>query len=1168
MPLQETGVRAEVQDLDVFLSGIKQMNDALGQMAKAITQTSGETAKSAPSMDKMGIAMGVVTGGTTALVSGVLSLAGSLASNLLGAINKVTSSITGMAQQGLMLAGRFNEMENAAIAIGRSYGITDDATRESIELLEDAGIRYDVAAQSAAQLIRNQIDLANATDLASVAQATGILIGADSSETMSRLIHAISTGNTAMLTYMGITVTKNDIDQEALELYGRTTEALTGQEKMQARVNAIIKASVPIMGVYGSAMESPTKALRSLTGRELPTLGATMMQTFLPAFKTGVDAVRGFVKALNAAMDEGGSLYPILVKLGAAASLVADAFKAAVDWVVGWINNLNLQISDGATNTIELMAEWGVEMIATFADAIVQTASSVLTKAMEYIGSILSWWMSPGSPPRIAPDLDKWGMEAIGVWLGGMTKADFGALSDIQNTLAKFLSGPEMRDISVKLAGALSGGMGLDVGIFDTIAAAAGDFGAEVSTLVQQQLLLARATEMVEAAEERLRQAREAVSTAQENTTKLTKEYNELLKGSASQEVLNAKLAEINASEEQMDLAQAQVEEAEAAKKEAEAIINPLQEQVELQKLLIDQLMRLTAEEEKRAQAAMKSPALGKGKGLGVDDLIDTMIPDPSDMGDEITNRISEAIETAKADLQARLSEIFAPLATTWEESISPTLTRLRTDFETFVTNIQTAWQTFLDSDIYKTISEFWNNLPSTIAESVEAFMDQEGLLKALEPFTEFIDQLTEDVSGKSISEWLTDIFNFGFDDLFDLLKGLGKTEFPQWMKDIFQFGFDDLGNYILGTEAMGKIKSVLTFGFDDIFRIVGTKMRDLWNSVTTSIGNVVNSATTKWSEFWNNLKSAVATGVTEIKSIINSKIEGLFETLGIDLEETKKRIAKIWEDIQAIAEEIWRRITETVSGEVEEAQTRVEDIVDAVRSWLSEKWEQISRAAKDAWNAIATWITTKVREIKTKIQEVINSLKTWWDTKWQQFVDTVARIWQKIKDTFKVQEFVDIVVTAIKGMIEGVKTWIDDNIERFKELGKAILRGLREGVISHVRWLVEAVISAVEGAISGAKAALGIACPDPSPVFAEMGQGMMEGLKKGIESFAPGVQAQLNAVVSPANIHPVASTGVAGGSTTFNRTSNVTIGSVVVSGDMGFAEFSAKVERAILAMA
>lgn len=1166
MPLQETGVKAEIRDHDEFMSGLKMMNLGIQRLGKAIAATARQSGRAVPQTEKaaqasqeLGKVMQGATSGLTAAAGGIGTLVSALGgpAGLVVAIGvavvAITSIVSGVksmgeaisevvsqavnsfaqfAQQGLMLASRFREMENAAIAVGRSFGITDDATRDAISTLEDAGIRYDIAANSTLRMTRNQIDLANATDLARIAQATGIIVGEDSSATMDRLIHAISTGNTAMLGFMNITVTNNDVQREAQELFGKNVKALTAQEKTQARVNAIIKGSASVMGVYDAAMDSAGKSLRSLTGRLIPTLGAEMMKTFEPAFKTGVDAVSGLVKKLIEATKEGGALYPVLVNLGAAASLVADGFSAALKWISEWISNLNLTLSEGATTTVELMARWGVEMIAVFAEAIVNTAASALTQAMQFVASILTFWMAPGSPPRIAPHIDKWGAETLTEWFKGMTKADYSILGTIQSSLASFLDAEAMQQVSAQLAGYLGEGRALGAEFFETLTKEAGAFGKEVSLLVKQQLVLANATNALEAAERKLEESRRAISDAQTMATALTKEYNQLLKEGAPPDVLQAKLDEINAAEDQVQLAQQQAKEAGEEKAQAEAVLVPLREQAELQELLVRQLAKMHEQ-----QAAMAASTKGLAKELGKAgdlDAGDIVPPDVEGMGDEISNKIGEAVEAAKAMLQEKLATIFEPLTTAWETSISPTLTQLGEDFNSFVTTVQTAWDTFTSSDTYKKIVEFFSTYPQewrdlfsgditmpslaqdVFSTTVTWFQDNWPLIKdTVQTVSDAIATTTQWLGNVLVSMWevigpsivgmaeamwsqISNVVMINVDVLLGVIEMGMQIITGDWEGAWETFGelLQTYWDYIVST-IENNLAFVLAI-FQTDLNSVRKQWDRIWTSVKRKAVEIWNKITDSWSQLWENIRVAINTKAAEIKENINAWLEELFASMGLDLDEMKERWRTIWEDVRKIVAEVWRRIVETISERVEKVRTTIKETIADIVEWWTMTWTTVSEKAVEIWNTITTFISEQIEIIHSEIERVLTEIKTWWDVQWQLFADKVNEIWQAIKDALNLDELYQKVAEGLENFVADVGEWINTNIGRVMEIGASIINGIKEGMLGGAGDLIEAFTSIMEDGVDAAKEKLGI--QSPSKVFETLGSMAMAGFQQGVE--------------------------------------------------------------------
>lgn len=84
---------------------------------------------------------------------------------------------------------------------------------------------------------------------------------------------------------------------------------------------------------------------------------------------------------------------------------------------------------------------WGSNIVIQLASGIIDAAGSILTRAMGFIGDILSYWLEGHSPPRVAKDLDLWGKAAGEEWIKGFTKADYSMLDQMGNTLQGVLRG-------------------------------------------------------------------------------------------------------------------------------------------------------------------------------------------------------------------------------------------------------------------------------------------------------------------------------------------------------------------------------------------------------------------------------------------------------------------------------------------------------------------------------------------------------------------------------------------------------------------------------------------------------------------------------------------------------------------------------------------------------
>lgn len=105
-------------------------------------------------------------------------------------------------------------------------------------------------------------------------------------------------------------------------------------------------------------------------------------------------------------------------------------------------------------------------------------------------------------------------------------------------------------------------------------------------------------------------------------------------------------------------------------------------------------------------------------------------------------------------------------------------------------------------------------------------------------------------------------------------------------------------------------------------------------------------------------------------------------------------------------------------------------------------------------------------------------------------------------------------------------------------DVGRAIIAGLANGILGAAPIVLNALGGVVSGAITGAKALLGI--HSPSRVFHEIGEYTSEGMAEGVDAGAEGVQASMAAMADPteaASVAPAAkaSTTVSSGGVTIH---------------------------------
>jgi predicted nucleic acid-binding Zn-ribbon protein len=196
---------------------------------------------------------------------------------------------------GLVLGVMAENARDAAMAEGDFSRANEMATANvwrAVEAIKEKGISTQVASKLASQFIRYELDMAQATELARVAQDAAVISMQDSSEALDGLLHGILTYNPRVLRTYGITVLAADAFEQFAEANGIAVDEMDNSQRAQAMLNSVLVEGERITGAYEAAMGSAGKQLRSFTGRELQELRNALGQAFLPLMGSAVGTVR------------------------------------------------------------------------------------------------------------------------------------------------------------------------------------------------------------------------------------------------------------------------------------------------------------------------------------------------------------------------------------------------------------------------------------------------------------------------------------------------------------------------------------------------------------------------------------------------------------------------------------------------------------------------------------------------------------------------------------------------------------------------------------------------------------------------------------------------------------------------------------------------------------
>lgn len=290
--------------------------------------------------------------------------------------------------------------------------------------------------------------------------------------------------------------------------------------KITTAIEALVKANPKLALLAGgfAALVAAMGPLLIIVG-----LSITAFGTFINVIGAGITFFSGLI-------------VPISLVVAALAAFVVffnDTFVNVFQSVKNTVNAQGQAISNDAFG-------WGRNIIVQFARGMAAAVTYVF-QVLTALGQAISNLLRPGSPPKLLPDLDKWGQGAMEAYMDGWLQADFNVFQEIAGTIESFL-----RSLSIDPANVVPTILGIrteiariidifrETGIvaedaIQRIIASFGDAGPVIGQYIEAMLEVETATQAVTAAQGQLGEAQKALTAAQEALNDVQEKYNALL---------------------------------------------------------------------------------------------------------------------------------------------------------------------------------------------------------------------------------------------------------------------------------------------------------------------------------------------------------------------------------------------------------------------------------------------------------------------------------------------------------------------------------------------------------------------------------------------------------------------------------------------------------------
>lgn len=361
------GLNRPVEEAEKKIIGMGEVFKAVGMsMVSTFAQTRDPFITLTSGVQNANVAIQTAAASGNTAAASIAGLASGVAMAVTGftiflaILKPVTDQLMQMAAQGQQLAARVDAMTVGLGVIAKNAGQNLDFVMGKVADLQKTGITTQESLQSTMQFLTQGLPIENIEKLARAGQDMAVAFGVNSTETFSRFVYAITTGNAEVLRMVGINKTASQMQEEFAAKIGKTALQLTELQKRQAMVDGIMQEATSYAGLYEKSLESVGKKMTSL---QRYTEEATLAfgEVLLPILAAQIDVLTALTKAfegLFVVMDKNAMVIkngkPVFTDFGQAifdiAKSIGELILKLID-AIEFISDFTRSVKTGADNT-------------------------------------------------------------------------------------------------------------------------------------------------------------------------------------------------------------------------------------------------------------------------------------------------------------------------------------------------------------------------------------------------------------------------------------------------------------------------------------------------------------------------------------------------------------------------------------------------------------------------------------------------------------------------------------------------------------------------------------------------------------------------------------------------------------------------------------------------
>lgn len=355
---------------------------------------------------------------------------------------------------------------------------------------------------------------------------------------------------------------------------------------------------------------------------------------------------------------------------------------------------------------------------------------------------------------------------------------------------------------------------------------------------------------------------------------------------------------------------------------------------------------------------------------------------------------------------------------------------------------VRATWENI--KKVFQTVGGAIKNVVSAIFGAIRQFWEQNGesIKKSIaDAVVGIVDKLN------AFSEWLAN-------NRDTIVKVAGKV-------------LALVAAFLAVKSAITKVTALIKAG-SKIVSGLGTAFKFLTNPVGIAAAAIVAIAAIVY-DFFNFMSGK------------DSVIGALFEKLGIDADEVRKKVTEAWGKIKTFLLNAWAVIKSIATT-----------VWNGLTSFWKKHGEQIKSGLVTAWNIIKTVLLAVWNVIKTVATTVFGGLQKFWSNHGEQIKTAFVNIWNGIKN----------VVTTVWNILKSVATTVFNALKAFWEKwGSTIM-----AYFSSVWNTIKAVFGAVLDVLA-----------DLFAIFSALFAGDWKGLWENVKKLASDIWNGIVSIISSA---------------------------------------------------